>query len=469
MSVAGRVLRVTASAVAAGVVVFSSFGWWATNHYIGQIQHVDVFSGISAKDTPTVDPRAGDSLNILLVGSDSRAGLTEKQTEALHLGQGTYGINTDTMMIIHIGKDTSHITVVGLPRDSLVTIPECRDITTGKIDPEHQDRINSAFGEGGGTCMVKTVEKATNIHIDHYVEVSFTAFLGMVSAVGGVPVCLSAPLKDDPRYTSLNLPAGRSVLNGTMALNFVRSRHVDDDFGRIRRQQQFISSMLHKAMSLGVLLNPLKLNDFISAALTNTKVDSGLDRDAILSLAGRLQGISLDKIEFPRIPIANADYTIPGTDRGGFVLWDAAGSRQLFNEIRADLPITAQAAGKVVHPSIPTGDITVQVFNGTSTKGLGKAASAALGRLGFTIAGPAQSTKHPVRTTIIRYDSLFSTSILTLAAALPYATLQPVAGLGSTMQVIVGPGYQPPTKPVVTPVSQNAIKASVAADVVCPV
>lgn len=468
MSLAGRVLRVTASVTAAGVVLFSGFGWWATNHYIGQIQHVDVFGGISARDTPTVDPRAGNSLNILLVGSDSRAGLTLKQTESLHLGQGSYGLNTDTMMIIHIGKDTNHITVVGLPRDSLVTIPDCRDVTTGKIDPAHQDRINSAFGEGGGTCMVKTVEKATNIHIDHYVEIGFTAFLGMVDAVGGVPVCLSAPIKDDPRYTNLNLPAGRSVLTGENAMDFVRARHVDDDFGRIRRQQQFISSMLHKALSLGMLLNPLKLNEFISAALTNTKVDSGLDRDTILSLAGRLQGISLDKIEFPRIPIANANYTIPGTSRGGFVTWDPVGSRKLFDEIRADLPITAQAAGKTVQPTVPTGSINIQVINGSGTKGLGKTASAALGALGFTIAGPAITANHQYPTTIIRYDSLYSTSILTLEAALPSATLQPIAGLGSTMQVIVGPGYQPPTKPVVVPPAQNAIKASVAADVVCP-
>ncbi|HEY7858191.1 MAG TPA: LCP family protein [Candidatus Nanopelagicales bacterium] len=468
MSGAGRALRVTASVAAVVVLLVSSFGWWATNHYIGQIQHVDVFSGIAAKDVPTVDPRAGDSLNILLVGSDSRAGLTRQQTEILHLGQAQYGLNTDTMMIIHIGKDTSHITVVGMPRDSLVTIPDCVDVSTGKIDPAHQDRINAAFGEGGGTCMVKTVEKATNIHIDHYVEVSFTAFLGMVNAVGGVPVCLSAPLKDDPRYTSLNLPAGRSVLTGTMALNFVRSRHVDDDFGRIRRQQQFISSMLHKALGLGVLLNPLKLNDFISAALTNTKVDSGLDRDTILSLAGRLQGINLDKIEFPKIPIASADYTIPGTSRSGYVTWDPVGSHKLFDEIRADLPITAEAAGKVTLPTIPASSITVQVLNGTSTKGLGKTASAALGHLGFNIAGPAQSAKRTVSKTVIRYDSVYSSSILTLAAALPFATLQPVTGLGSTMQVIVGPGYVAPTKPPVVPVTQNAIQANVAANVICP-
>ncbi|MEO6821148.1 MAG: LCP family protein [Candidatus Nanopelagicales bacterium] len=468
MSTAGRVLRVTAAGAAVGVLLVSSLGWWATNHYIGQIQHVDVFSGIAARDVPTIDPRAGDSMNILLVGSDSRAGLTPQQTETLHLGQGQYGINTDTMMIIHIGKDTSHITVVGLPRDSLVSIPECLDVNTGKVDPAHQDRINSAFGEGGGTCMVKTVEKATNIHIDHYVEVSFTAFLGMVNAVGGVPVCLSAPIKDDPRYTSLNLPAGRSVLTGTMALNFVRSRHVDDDFGRIRRQQQFISSMLHKALGLGVLLNPLKLNAFISAALTNTKVDSGLDRDTILSLAGRLQGISLDKIEFPKIPIANADYTIPGTSSGGYVTWDVDGSTKLFDEIRADLPITAEAAGKVTLPTTPTSSITVQVLNGSSTQGLGKTASAALGALGFNIAGPAQTAKHGVRTTVIRYDSVYSTSALTLAAALPYATLQPVTGLGSTLQVIVGPGYVAPTKPTVTPAAQNSIQANVAANVICP-
>jgi LCP family protein required for cell wall assembly len=468
MSVLRRVLGVAAAVVAAAVLLVSGFGWWATNHYIAQIQHVDVFGGISAKDTPTIDPRAGDSMNILLVGSDNRAGLTREQTMHLHLGQATYGINTDTMMIVHIGRDTSHITVVSLPRDSLVRIPDCRDVTTGKIDPAHMDRINQAFGEGGGTCMVKTVEKATNIHIDHYVEISFSAFLGMVDAVGGVPVCLSSPIKDDPRYTSLNLPAGRSVLTGGMALSFVRDRHSDSDFGRIKRQQQFISSMLHKALGLGVLLNPLKLNAFISAALTNTKVDNGLDRDAILALAGRLQGISLDKIEFPQIPIADADYTIPGTNSGGYVTWAQPAAQRLFDEIRADQPITASAAGKATPPTIPPGDISVQVFNGTGTSGLGKSASAKLSALGFQIAGPAKSTTHHLRRTVIRYDITYSTSILTLAAAFPYAQLQPVTALGSTLQVLLGADYVPPVKPNVVTPGSSTVKANVAANIVCP-
>ncbi len=470
MTSVATIARNVAVAASAGVLVLSGFGWWATDHYIGEVGHETIFADSSdPQSRPTVDPRAGDSLNILLVGSDTRDGLTDAQKESLHVGHLDYGLHTDTMELIHIGKDTSHISVVGFPRDSVVDIPQCKNPDTGKIAAPIRTRINEAFARGGGACMVKTVEKATGIHIDHYVEVSFVAFLGMVDALGGVDVCLAHPIKDNPKYTSLDLPAGKSTIQGTMALNFVRARHVDSDFGRIQRQQQFIASMFKKATSTELLTNPLKLNDFISAALKNTKVDETLDKQGILDLVSRVQGIKFSQIEFPKIPIESGAYTDPTTGQRDLVKWDDTGAQKLFDEIRADLPITATAAGKAPTATVDPSLVRVQVLNGTATSGLGAKASNALAAVGFKIAGKPTTATSTTATTVIRYDSTYTESVKTLAAAFPKATLTPVVGLGRTFEVIVGSDYTGVTKPkVVAPSTSSPAKdAVVASDVVC--
>jgi LCP family protein required for cell wall assembly len=466
-----RIVRGVAVAASAGVLVFSTFGWWAADHYIGEVGHETVFGSDPGdpdpQARPTVDPAAGDSMNILLVGSDTRDGLTDQQKQDLHVGHLNYGLHTDTMELIHIGKDTSHISVIGFPRDSVVDIPKCTDPDTGAVHGAIRTRINEAFARGGGKCMVKTVENATGIKIDHYVEVSFVAFLGMVEAIGGVDVCLARPLKDNQKYTGLDLPAGRSTLQGAMALNFVRARHIDSDFGRIQRQQQFIASMFKKATSTALLTNPLKLNDFISAALKNTKVDETLDKQGILDLTARVAGIKFSSIEFPKIPITSGSYTEPTTGQRDLVKWDEAGAQKLFDEIKADLPITQQAAGKAPVATVAPGSIRVQVFNGTATPGLGKQVTTALAGLGYLTKTPKAAPTTTYTTTVIRYDASFTESVKTLAATFPGATLKAVPGLGRTFQVIVGSRYTGVTKPKVSTSAKT--DAVVASDVVCAV
>jgi len=473
VSAPSRIVRGAAVAASAGVLLFSGFGWWATDHYVGEVGHETVFaqdpSDTDPQARPTVDPAAGDSMNILLVVSDTRDGLTDAQKETLHVGHLDYGLHTDTMELIHIGKDTSHISVVGFPRDSVVDIPRCKDVNSGKWLSPIRTRINEAFARGGGACMVKTVENATGIHIDHYVEVSFVAFLGMVDALGGVDICLTKPLKDNQKYTGLDLPAGKSTIQGAMALNFVRARHIDSDFGRIQRQQQFIASMFKKATSTELLTNPLKLNDFISAALKNTKVDETLDKQAILDLAARVQGIKFSSIEFPKIPIANGAYTEPTTGQRDLVKWSDSGAQRLFNAIRTDTPITAEAAGKTAVATVSPGAIKVHVFNGTATAGLGKKVSDALAAQGYQIAQkPSTAPKTTYTTTIIRYDAQFTESVKTLAASFPGATLKAVTGLGRTFQVIVGSDYTALAKPkIASSGTKTGIDANLASDAVC--
>lgn len=474
-SAARRVLQGSVAVVSAGVLLVSGAGWWTTNHFDEQIQRTTVFSPTdddpSPEARPTVDPRAGDSVNILVVGSDNRDGLSTAERRRLHVGYKDYGERTDTMMIVHIGKDTSHVTVVGLPRDSLVTIPSYKD-KDGVRHSAIRTRINEAFPRGGGRLMVKTVEQATGVHIDHYVEVNFRAFLGMVDALDGVDVCLAKPLKDNPKYTKLDLPAGRNTLKGAEALDFVRSRHIDSDFGRIQRQQQFITAMLQKATGTGVLTNPVKLNEFISSALENTKVDETLDRDALLDLAGRMQGIKFNAIEFPRIPIEDAGYTDPTTGITSLVKWADAGAQRLFEAIRTDTPITASAKAAAkgsdeVAATVDPSAISVSVEDASGVAGTGKSVAKAMDKIGYRVVGKPTTRGKVATATVIRYDATYSETVKTLAATFPGAVLKPIPGLGRTIVVRVGSGYTGVTTPTIVSASRTANGAIVASDTAC--
>jgi LCP family protein required for cell wall assembly len=470
-----RLLNGATAVVSAGVLLVSAGGWWATTHFDDQIQRTTIFSPTdddpSPVARPTADPRAGDSVNILVVGSDNRDGLSPAERRRLRVGQKDYGEHTDTMMIVHIGKDTSHVTVVGLPRDSLVTIPAYKD-KSGTSHSAVRTRINEAFSRGGGRLMVKTVEQATGVRLDHYVEVNFEAFLGMVDALDGVEVCIPKALKDNPKYTRLDLPAGRNTLKGASALDFVRSRHVDSDFGRIERQQQFITAMLAKATGTGVLTNPVKLNDFISSALKNTKVDETLDRDALLDLAGRMQGIKFSAIEFPRIPIEDANYTEPTTGNTALVKWADAGAERLFEAIRSDTPITAsaKAAAKgsdAIAATVDPSGITVSVEDATGTAGTGKAVVKALDAIGYQVSGKATTRSKAVTATVIRYDATYTETVKTLAATFPGAVLKSIPGLGRVIEVRVGSSYAGVTTPTIVSTSKASNGAVVASDTLC--
>jgi hypothetical protein len=296
----------------------------------------------------------------------------------------------------------------------------------------------------------------------------------MVDAVGGVDVCLSAPLKDNPKYTSLDLPAGLNHLDPVTALNFVRSRHssADSDFGRIRHQQQFLASMLKKAMSAGMLLDPLKLDQFVQGALRSLTVDPSLkDAATIDSLAARVQGVNLGKIEFATIPVAPGkdDYSPPGTNLHGMVVWDPVAAPALFQALRDDAPLSPQVAGKRVPPTIDPSAITVSVVNGTTTSGLGRKAAAGLSNVGFVLSGPATSgtSAHPNRTSV-SYDPAYSESLRTVKASLPYASYHAQPGLGQTFKVVVGTDYHGASKVTVKHASATTTHTNLASEVVCP-
>jgi len=319
-----------------GVVLVSAFSWLGLGQISGAINRIDAFSSVSSRpDKPN------KALNYLLVGSDTREGLTREQMKLLRVGstKTAAGSRSDTMLMVHISKSRDKATIISIPRDSLVTIPEHpSSVDKTKIVPAAKGKINAAFAFGGAPLLIQTIEDETGVRIDHYIEIGFAGFAGMVDALGGIEVCTKRDI-DDPG-SHLVLPAGVHTLNGVEALKYVRTRDFDGmgDLGRMQRQQQFMSAVLRKVTSTGVLLNPIKLVNFFNAAIATVKTDSELNKSDLLTLAKQMKNLSSSNVRTLTIPLGNVNARVPGV--GSVVTWDSELAPELFNRIREDLPLT---------------------------------------------------------------------------------------------------------------------------------
>lgn len=370
MTHVGRSVAAVASVL---VLATSSLGYAAISTFTGSVKHVET---ASTRQPQPIEPSR--PLNILLVGNDDRTGLSRKERANLHVGQKDYGAHTEPIMVAHVSADGDRVTVVSLPRDSLVTIPKTTDPKTGAVVPAHQAKINSAYGEGGPDLTIRTVEQATGLKINHYAEVGLGGFVNLVDKLGGVPMCLTQPLQDAD--AGLNLAAGTHQLSGRDALALVRARHIDNDLARIGRQQQLLRAMGEQALYSGALLNPLKANSILQAVGESIKTDSGLGADQMKSLLVKLRGINPSSITFLTVPITEADLRVDG--QGSTVMWDGQRASALFSSMAQD---TVYAKPKAITSPIPANSITVSVVNAAGIKGLGTRVTAELRRNGFYV------------------------------------------------------------------------------------
>ena len=331
---ATRPIRIITS-LSLAVVAISAFSWLGLGQVSGAINRIDVFGSLGERpDKPS------SALNYLLVGSDTREGLTREQSKLLRVGttKAAAGARSDTMLIVHISKSRDKATIISIPRDSLVTIPEHpSSLNKEKIVPAAKGKINAAFAWGGAPLLIQTIEQETNIKIDHYIEIGFAGFAGMVDALGGIDVCTKRDI-DDPG-SHLVLKAGAHTLDGIESLKYVRTRDFDGmgDLGRMQRQQQFMSAVLRKVTSTGVLLNPIKLVNFFNATIATVRTDSELNRNDLIVLAKQLKNLSPSKVRTLTIPLGNANARVPGL--GSVVTWDSVLAPDLFNRLREDLPL----------------------------------------------------------------------------------------------------------------------------------
>ena len=333
------------------IVGISAISWAGLGRITAAIPRVDAFAGLENRPK-----KESSAVNYLIVGSDTREGLSREEIKRLKVG-GTdvaAGKRSDTMLLIHISKKRDKAAIISIPRDSYALIPEHNN-SQGKVIPAAYSKINSAYNWGGAPLLIETLESMSDLRIDHYVELNFVGFVRMVDALGGVEICTKKDINDPKSH--LTLPAGTHVLDGVDSLKFVRTRVFDGlgDLGRMKRQQEFASAMLRKATSAGVLLNPVKMVDFINSALDSVVTDEGLSQGDLLTLGKQLRNLSASNVRTLTIPLKYYNYNKNGVSAA--VLWDPVLASELFERIKNDEALIEQ-----VRPDPSSSPTTINKF-----------------------------------------------------------------------------------------------------------
>jgi LCP family protein required for cell wall assembly len=258
--------------------------------------------------------------NWLITGSDSRAGLSRAEIDAMHVGFDEGTLNSDSIMLLHLGSGRP--VLVSIPRDSYVDIPG-----------HGWNKLNAALAYGGASLLTQTVEDVTGLKIDHYMGIGFGGLVAVVNRIGGVPICLKTALNDSD--SGVHLAAGCHNLDGDQALAFVRDRHsfATEDLQRIQDQRAFLSALLKKATSPGVYLNPFTALPFGSTAASSMSVDTGTSLLDLVHAASALRDP-----ETGTVPIADNNYY---TSAGDTVLWNKSRATELFKALKNDSAIPA--------------------------------------------------------------------------------------------------------------------------------
>jgi LCP family protein required for cell wall assembly len=316
--------------ISIAVLAISAISALAFGTVTASINKIDVFSGIDKRPE-----KKSTAMNYLLVGSDTREGLSKEELKALRVGSiaTAAGKRSDTMLLVHISKARDKAVLISIPRDTFALIPEHKS-KSGKLIPAAYSKINSSFNWGGAPLLIQTVEEMTELKIDHYIEINFAGFARIVDSIGGVEVCTKKNINDPKSH--LILEAGVHTLNGIESLKYVRTREFDGlgDLGRMQRQQAFMSAVLRKATSAGVLLNPITMASFINSSLSAVTTDSELKNSDLIALAKQIKSLSTSSVRTLTVPLSNLNYYSNGVTSA--VLWDPVLAPQLWTRLRED-------------------------------------------------------------------------------------------------------------------------------------
>ncbi|OON72977.1 transcriptional regulator [Streptomyces tsukubensis] len=275
-------------------------------------------------------PETGEGTNYLIVGSDSREGMSDEDKKRLHTGSAE-GKRTDSMMILHVGDNGN--TMVSLPRDSNVTIPKFRGSESGQIKgPYGANKLNAAYAMDGPQLLVRTIEYNTGLHIDHYAEIGFDGFASIVDAVGGVEMDIPKAFKDVK--SGADFKSGKQTLDGEQALAFVRTRYAfaGSDLDRTKNQQKFLSALASQTATPSTVLNPFKLYPVMGAGLDTVIVDKDMGLFGLAKMFWAMKGITSGDGTSMNMPISGST--------GGNLVWDEAKKKQLVDELKNDEKVT---------------------------------------------------------------------------------------------------------------------------------
>ncbi len=441
--------RMVIAAMSVLVLVVTGFAWRSVD---------DLRSNIATAGRLGLGGGSDGAVDILMVGTDSRTdahgnALTQSELDSLRAGDEVAS-NTDTIVLIRVPNDGSSATAISIPRDAYVEVPGI-----GK------SKINAAYGatkenkrlelveqgvsdkdadsqstEAGREALIESVADLTGVTVDHYAEVGLLGFVLLTDAVGGVNVCLNAPV-DEP-LSGANFPGGEQTLSGADALSFVRQRHdlPRGDLDRIVRQQVFMASLVRSVLSAKTLSNPSKLSQLSSAVQRSVVLDSDWD---IIQFATRLQDLAGGKVKFETIPAVDINGV---TDYGESIVEVDPDAVKTYVEGLLDGSADEQDSAPTTDaPTVDPSSVTVDVANDSGIDGLANGVAASLGSLGYTSGSVGNYEGSSVSTTTIQAadpDSDAARSVATALGGLEVASDDTLPR--DTVRVVLASDYSGP-------------------------
>lgn len=411
-----RILRWSATILSVLILGTAGAGYLYYQHLNGNLETDDLNLGEHRAPEPTPNAAGQTPLNILLIGSDAR---DSKENQKLGGAKETFGSPplADVQMLLHLSADRTNMSVISMPRDTLLPIPKCTDPDDGKVYEASTQRTmtNQTLGRGGPGCTVATWEKLTDIHINHFMEVDFAGVVSMADAIGGVPVCVDANIhsRDNAGHGSgLKLEKGTTYVQGEQALQWLRTRYGFDDgsdISRAKAQHMYMNSLVRELRNNANLSSPNKLRKLAGTATSALKVDDGLGSvKKLFDLSNELKKVSPERTTMTTMPY---EYV------GARVIPKPGDAEQLFRLVRDDVPLDGKGKKKPAEekvsddPAAEDAQIAVQVQNGTRTDveppvgGRASTVTQILAGKGFTKAAADTTTALSQEKTVIRFPS----------------------------------------------------------------
>jgi LCP family protein required for cell wall assembly len=492
--------RAAAALIAVSALVLTGGAWqWQSskNNMLNKVSALDPGS----RDIMDPNAQFGDE-NFLIVGVDSRIG------ENSHMGAGgtedAGGSRSDTVMLVNIPANRKRVVAVSFPRDLAIEPMQCKawnpetaqygplyDDQTKTYGPEEvytETKLNSAYSVGGPKCLVKVVQKLSGLSVNRFMAVDFAGFAKMVDALGGVEVCSTTPLEDYELGTVLP-NAGRQMVDGHTALQYVRARQVttetNGDYGRIKRQQLFLSSLLRSLISKEVFFSLSKLNNVVNMFIDDSYVDNIKTKD-LVDLGQSIQGVNAGRITFVTVP------TVGYADEYGNETPRTEDMRALFDAVINDDPLPEEknpdntpvpGTPKSTTSATPDGnqapsasspepgnaelvnavttnpaDVTVRVSNSTGENGLASTAATELQSHGFNVTTP-DDYPGPLNSTTVFFSPGNEQAAATVASSFTNPTIERVTGMGDVVRVVLGSDFYTvaPPSPSGSPVQVHVV------------
>jgi LCP family protein required for cell wall assembly len=384
-------------------------------------------------------PKLTDATNILVIGSDTRAGANQR------FGAGISGQRSDTIMVLHIAPGNQGVIVLSIPRDSVVPILPCPSEpgSGGQVaQPGQVEQINATFANGGPGCLFKTVEQTTHLHLDHFIELNFGGFEKVINDIGGVSICLPFAINDP--LSKLHLSQGRHHVYGAQALAFWRARYIGEgsDLQRIRRDQYLMASLLQGVEHSDLLVSPSRILTVITDAARSMTTDSGLSLPTMIGIVDSLRHLPPGSVQFIELP------TVAYQPNPNWVTWPASDTG-LFSAIAHDQAVHPTA--KVSRHSSAhlaasaTARVSVRVLSGPGAAATARQAAAELTRRGVRVTGIGAAVS-TYKSSVIEYPSTAELAAATQLRALlggGQLEIDPALVHGS-VQVIVGAQFTAP-------------------------